>query len=158
MNFLIFHIGAMLLPQVRDLLRFLSFGASVAPSSVEGFRLRHSFCELVRGSGLGFSSGGSGLQDIWALLRAGGFVTDLGSLYELLGWSGRAASVKIVGFRGLFSKWLVVVLQGGNEAVPIGIQKQVSGAAPTIPSNNQNAPTRKGNFVSIRINDAAYKN
>ncbi|KAF3441089.1 hypothetical protein FNV43_RR19375 [Rhamnella rubrinervis] len=44
-----------------------------------------------------------------------------------------------------------------NAAVPTGIQKQVSCATYTILSINQNASTRKGNFVSIRINDAAYK-
>ncbi|KAF3446031.1 hypothetical protein FNV43_RR11209 [Rhamnella rubrinervis] len=42
----------------------------------------------------------------------------------------------------------------GNVAMPMGIQKQVNGAAYTIPSINQNAPpTRKGNFVSIQVND-----
>ncbi|KAF3443573.1 hypothetical protein FNV43_RR13260 [Rhamnella rubrinervis] len=36
-------------------------------------------------------------------------------------------------------------------------QHQYRGAAYTIPTTNQNAPTRKDNFVSIRVNNNAYK-
>ncbi|KAF3443332.1 hypothetical protein FNV43_RR13014 [Rhamnella rubrinervis] len=46
---------------------------------------------------------------------------------------------------------------GGNVVMPMGIQNQASGNASTIPSNNQNAPIQKGNFILIRVNDVAYK-
>ncbi|KAF3455104.1 hypothetical protein FNV43_RR05552 [Rhamnella rubrinervis] len=46
---------------------------------------------------------------------------------------------------------------GRNIEITTGIQHQHRGAAYTIPTTNQNAPTRKGNFVLIKVNDNAYK-